>query len=64
MTSIEGIAELHMSGTRAVFTTDGAPLDESVVAAAFEARGLTFESLTYERRPQAEAVVLVGAGVT
>ena len=64
MTSIEGISDLHMSGTRAVFSTEGEPIDEAVIAAAFEARGMELVSYTKERRPHAEAVVLVGAGVT
>lgn len=64
MTSIEGISELHMSGVRAVFTTDGPPIDEALVAAAYEERGLEFLSLVRETRPRAEAIVVADAGVT
>ena len=45
MESIDGIAELHMSGARAVFVpAKGARIDEATVAAAFEERGMKLES--------------------
>ena len=65
MESLDGIAELHMSGARAVFVpARGSKIDEDAVAAAFEERGM--ELVSYERveRPRARARYEADAGVT
>ncbi len=65
MTSIDGIARLHMSGTRAVFTlAPGAELDELAVAEAFRSRGMELVSLEATTAPEPQAVYLVDSGVT
>lgn len=64
MESLDGIASLHMAGTRATFTLRrGAELDRDEVADAFEERGMKLEALETIRRPRAGAVYRVGAGV-
>ena len=65
MTSVDGIAELHMSGARAVFTLEkGATLAKEAVAAAFEAEGMTLASFERVRRPRARSIYVIDAGVT
>lgn len=65
MESIDGIAELHMSGARAVFApAKGMKVDEATVAAAFEERGMKLESLERIERPRAKARYTADAGVT
>ncbi len=65
MESLDGIAELHMSGARAVFELEpDALFTKSVVAAAIKEQGLTLVSL--EAMPQRDVgqMYLVDAGVT
>jgi hypothetical protein len=65
MTSLDGIAELHMSGARAVFRPErGASVDQEDVAAAFEEVGMTLESYERVRRPRAAAIYHADAGIT
>jgi hypothetical protein len=65
MESIDGIAELHMSGARAVFVpAKGVRIDETTVAAAFEEQGMKLESYREVLRPRAKARYLADAGVT
>ena len=64
MTSIDGIADLHMSGARAVFRPESERIKRSTLAAAFEEQGMKLESYKRKRRPRAEAMVHVDAGVT
>ncbi len=65
MKSLKGIAELHMSGARAVFTVEeGATVGKEAVASAFEAEGMTLESFERVRRPRARAIYVIDAGVT
>ena len=65
MTSLDGIALLHMSGTRAVFELEeGSELGEETIAAAFESRGMELESYELIERPRAKAEYLVDAPVT
>jgi len=65
MTSLDGIADLHMSGARAVFRIEkGSGLDEDGVAAAFDEQGMTLESFERVRRPRAAARYEVDSGVT
>ncbi len=65
MTSLDGISELHMSGTRAVFRSDGsARLDAETIARAFEENGLKFESLSTSERPRDLVQVRVDSGIT
>ena len=55
MSSLDGIAELHMSGSRAVFTCErGERVSEMDVALAFEQVGMKLESYGTERRPRAQ----------
>ncbi len=64
MASVDGIAELHMAGTRATFTLRrGAKLGRDEVADAFAERGMKLESLDTIQRPRAKAVYRLGAGV-
>ena len=53
-----------MSGARAVFFASSDPPGEDEIAAAFEAQGMTLESYERVRRPRAERLYLVDAGVT
>jgi len=65
MESLDGIAELHMSGARAVFVpAKGTRIDEKVVASAFEKQGMKLESFTEVTRPRAKALYLADAEVT
>ena len=65
MNSVDGIDELHMSGTRAVFAlAQGSELDEDAIAAAFDERGMKLETLERIRRPRELGVVTVDTGVT
>ena len=65
MESVDGIAELRMSGARAVFLAEeGASPAKADVAAAFEAKGMKLESLSEVRRPRTRALYLVDAGIT
>ena len=65
MESLDGIAELHMSGARAVFVVeDGTTLDREDVAAAFDGVGMKLESLETVERPRAKAVWKVDAAIT
>ena len=65
MESLDGLAELHMSGARAVFELEpDVRFPKSVVVAAVKEQGLTLVSL--ETMPQREVaqMYLVDAGVT
>lgn len=65
MNSMDGIAELHMSGRRAVFVLEpGVQLDEDALAAAFESQGLELASVERTQMPPAKAVLTVDTGVT
>ena len=65
MTSIDGIAELHMSGARAVFVPErGVTISEMDVTQAFEKVGMGVESFGLEERPRAERSYLVDSAVT
>ena len=65
MESIDGIAELHMSGTRAVFLPEkGVKISESSVADAFEQRGMKLEFYGEVLRPRARARYTANAPVT
>ena len=65
MDSLDNVAEFHMSGRRSVFTiTPGTKLDRGAVADAYEAQGLTLESLDTESRPKARAYYAADAGIT
>jgi len=65
MESLDGVGELHMSGARAVFQLErGAKLSETDVAAAFEKVGMKLESYEKVKRPRAEGVYHVDAGIT
>ena len=65
MESLDGIAELHMSGARAVFVpAKGPKITEKTVAAACEERGMKLESFERVERPRAKARYTADAGVT
>jgi hypothetical protein len=65
MNSIDGVARLHMSGTRAVLVlAPGAELDELAVAAAFSSRGMKLESIEPCPVPQPRAAYAIDSGVT
>ena len=65
MESIDGIAELHMSGARAVFVpAKGMKISEATVASAFEERGMQLETFGEVLRPRAKARYTADAGVT
>ena len=65
MNSLDDLAELHMSGARAVFKLEGgAKLEQSEIADAFEDQGMQLESFEELRRPRAAAVYVVDAGIT
>lgn len=65
MESIDGIAELHMSGARAVFVAaKGTRIHEATVADAFAEKGMQLESFNEVLRPRAKALYLADAGVT
>ena len=63
MESLE-VAELHMSGARAVFTPKRGKVKKGVIAAAFEEQGMKLESYTGVRRPRAKAIYNVDSGIT
>lgn len=65
MESLDGISELHMSGSRAVFeTVGGLKLPKSHIAEALEEEGLGLVSYRRVKRPRAERTYLVDAGIT
>ena len=65
MESLDDVAEFSMSGRRAVFTLkNGKKLDRDAIEEAYEDQGLTFESLTKEKRAKASAFYVANAGVT
>ena len=65
MASVDGIAELHMSGARAVFGMErGETLDEEQIAAAFEAQGMKLERVDRVERPRPKGLVTVDTGIT
>ncbi|MEM7307197.1 MAG: hypothetical protein AAF682_11035 [Planctomycetota bacterium] len=65
MTSLDGIADLHMSGARAVFQlSPGADLSEMEVAKAFEDNGMKLESFERVERPLAKGKYTVDSGIT
>lgn len=64
MASVDGIAELHMSGARAVFRMESGAPNEVELAAAFKKEGMELTTLESVQRPRAQALYLVDAGVT
>ena len=65
MASVGGIADLHMSGARAVFELErGASLTQAELAQAFEQQGMKLESFERIERPRAAAQYEVDSGVT
>ncbi len=65
METVDGLAELHMSGTRAVFRLDaGSRVDKEALAEAFAERGLTLDRVARTETPAPESVYLVDAGIT
>jgi hypothetical protein len=65
MDSLDGVADLHMSGARAVFQIErGARLAQEDLARAFEERGMKLESFERVARPRAAALYQVDSGVT
>jgi len=65
MNSLDGIADLHMSGARAVFQIEkGSKLDQDAVADAFAEQGMKLERFERIERPRAAGVFLVDSGVT
>ena len=65
MESLDGIATLHMSGSRAVFVPSaGSALSEQSIADAIREQGLKFTSLESLERKAPGATYLVDAGVT
>lgn len=65
MNSLDGLEQLHMSGSRAVFQPEkGTQVEESEVASAFENVGMKLESYTVVQRPRAKSAYLVDAGIT
>lgn len=65
MNGIEGVQDLRLSGTRAVFALeDGANLDEDALADAFDERGMQLELVDRIEAPVAQGVVTIDTGVT
>ena len=65
MESLDGIAELHMSGARAVIEpVPGARFTDDAVSAALEEHGLTLVSLERIRRRPPAKIYLVDSGIT
>jgi len=65
MESLDGIAELHMSGARAVFEPiQGTKFTEEIVSAALEEQGLTLVSLERTHRRPPARMYLVDSGIT
>jgi hypothetical protein len=65
MNSLDGLEQLHMSGSRAVFQLEkGAKIQENDIASAFEDVGMKLESYTLVQRQRATRVYLVDAGIT
>ena len=65
MTSLDGIADLHMSGARAVFELErGARIGEKQLAAAFEEQGMALETFGELRLPRARGIYTVDSGIT
>jgi hypothetical protein len=65
MGSLAGIAELHMSGARAVFRIEkGETLEREEIAEAFAAQGMQLESFERVERPRAVVRYEVDSGVT
>ena len=65
MASLDEIAELHMSGARAVFQLQqGKTLKREEIADAFAQQGMKLESFERVQRPRAAARYEVDSGVT
>lgn len=65
MNSIDGIAELHMSGARAVFVpARGVTITEYQLAEAFDGVGMKLETYGVEERPHAKRAYLVDSALT
>jgi hypothetical protein len=65
MASLDGVTDLHMSGTRAVFQLEkGTTLAKEELARAFEEQGMKLESFERVERPRAVAFYEVDSGVT
>ncbi|MBK8099391.1 MAG: hypothetical protein IPK26_19965 [Planctomycetes bacterium] len=65
MASLNGVADVRMSGARAVFQIEqGKTVTKAEVAAAFAAQGMKLESFERIERPRAAVVYEVDSGVT
>ena len=65
MESVDGIADLHMSGARAVFTVErGERVSREDLAAAFEGQGMEVTTFGKHSRPRPKARYTVDSGIT
>jgi hypothetical protein len=65
MNSLDGIAELHMSGARAVFQIEeGADVDEDTLSDAFAEAGMKLERFERIDRQRANGIYLIDSGIT
>jgi hypothetical protein len=65
MTSLDDVAEFHMSGRRSVFTMKaGAKMDEAALEAAYDDNGLVFESVEQVQRAKAKTFYVANTGIT